>query len=486
MLRKAAKQIGVCATGLILFCIICRVTFFRTYTVHIPLDHRMMQENGANAPGPKAVIGSPEVAELAVEGIRDDRMDIRIQPMQAGEAEIHVLSPDGEDRMSYYLRVTPLGTIYDPQTSGFTGDTAVMIAVTLFWLLVSSIMLWHYFQAKGPDYYNYSTIYFAGFSLFSLVTGLLMFRVTLSHILHPQYYNMLEAYSVINGTPMRYMMLTMPAMLLFAAAMAGSNCQLLLHERLGIQNVLGLIVSLLLIAGEAVGMYFFTRNFVGSERQMHVHETIHNVYASIFVYMECMLTGSVICGITAARNQPEYDKDFIIILGCWFRKDGTLPPLLRGRVDRALSFWREQKEETGKEAVFIPSGGQGKDEPMPEGEAMRRYLIENGIPDNAIRPETKSRNTYQNMAYSKEILEETKPGGSAVFATTNYHVFRSGIWAADAGLRAEGIGGKTRWWYWPNAFMREWVGLLVKRWREELLLLFVLIAYFGTLSMVLG
>ena len=116
---------------------------------------------------------------------------------------------------------------------------------------------------------------------------------------------------------------------------------------------------------------------------------------------------------------------------------------------------------------------------------MRRYLLEQNIPERLIRPESQSRNTYQNMSFSGKIMDELKPGGKAVFATTNYHVFRSGIWAQQAGLRAEGIGGRTRWWFWPNAFMRECAGLLQRRWKQELLLLALMMAFFGVLSLVL-
>ncbi len=261
---------------------------------------------------------------------------------------------------------------------------------------------------------------------------------------------------------------------------------LLRHEKPRPRNVLGLTVSVLLLAGEALGVWLFTRDFSGSEWEGRVQNTLTNVYATVFVYFECMLAGSVICGVKAARHRPAPDKDFIIILGCWFRPDGSLPPLLRGRVDRAIEFWRQQKEQTGKEALLIPSGGRGPDEPMPEAEAMRRYLLSREIPEAAIRTEPRSRNTYENMALSKEIIDSLLPGGKTVFATTNYHVFRSGLWASLAGLRAEGIGGKTKWWFWPNAFMRECAGLLRLRWKQELLLLLLLMLFFGVLSMVLG
>ena len=75
--------------------------------------------------------------------------------------------------------------------------------------------------------------------------------------------------------------------------------------------------------------------------------------------------------------------------------------------------------------------------------------------------------------------------GKIVFTTSSYHVFRSGLWARQAGLSAEGLGSRTKWWFWPNAFMRETAGLLQKRWKQELLFLLLLIVFFGILSMIL-
>ena len=485
-MRKAAKQIGICAIALILFCVLCRLTVFRTYTAHIPIQERAEQTLRENKSMPRAEIDQADVLRLGDITLRPGSVSIPIHPNQAGEADVLLFDPQGEQIAFQVFRVGPLGTVYDPQTGGFTGDIAVLIAVTLFWFFVSAIMLWHYFQAKGPDYYAYSTIYYAGFSLFALLTGITMLLTTVQYIIHPEAYNMYSAYNTINGASKLFMMQTMPFIMLFALAMAVSNAALLRHERARVQNILGLAVSVLLIAGEALGFYLFTRDFMGSEWEGRIQSTLENVYATVFVYFECMLIGSAVCGIKAAKYRPRSDKDFVVILGCWFRKDGSLPPLLRGRVDRALSFWRQQKEQTGKEAILIPSGGQGRDEPMSEAEAMRRYLISQGVPEESIRSEAQSQNTYQNMAFSKQIIDSLNPKGKTVFATTNYHVFRSGVWANQAGLKAEGIGGKTKWWFWPNAFMRECVGLLQKRWKQEIILLILLIAFFGVLSLVLG
>ena len=90
------------------------------------------------------------------------------------------------------------------------------------------------------------------------------------------------------------------------------------------------------------------------------------------------------------------------------------------------------------------------------------------------------------MEFSGRIVRRIKPGGKVIYATTNYHVFRSGVWAGLAGLPAEGIGSSTKWWFWPNAFMREVIGLFKNRWKQELVFLILLLAFFGTLSIVLG
>ena len=126
------------------------------------------------------------------------------------------------------------------------------------------------------------------------------------------------------------------------------------------------------------------------------------------------------------------------------------------------------------------------DEPIPEAEAMRRYLLKQGIPEERILPEPRAENTFQNMAFSREIIQQVNPLGKPLFVTTNYHVFRSGVWAAEAGIPSEGIGSRTVWWFWPNAFMRETVGLLLNRWWQELLFLLMLIAFLILLSLAIG
>ena len=196
--------------------------------------------------------------------------------------------------------------------------------------------------------------------------------------------------------------------------------------------------------------------------------TLRNTIAGLFVYFEFLFFSAQFCCLYSAKRQPKFNKDFIIILGCKVKSDGTPLPLLRGRIDRAIRFYREQLEHSGKQAFFIPSGGKGDDEVISEAECMENYLIKQGIDKHLILPETKAKTTLENMRFSAQIAAENVENPQLVFSTTNYHVFRSGILSRKAGVKAAGIGAKTKWYFWPNAQVREFIGLLAHEYKRNI------------------
>ena len=197
-----------------------------------------------------------------------------------------------------------------------------------------------------------------------------------------------------------------------------------------------------------------------------------------------MLLGAIIAHAITARCEPEPNRDFIIILGCGIRKDGTPTPLLRGRIDRALTFAEKQKAQTGKEPIFITSGGQGADEVISESACMKRYMMERGVPEDRIVEEDRSTDTAENMRFSKEKIQAIDPDGRIAFSTTNYHVFRSGLYARRVKMRAIGMGAKTKWYFWPNAAVREFVGLLTEHRLKQGLIFAFLIVFYVVLTLV--
>ena len=207
---------------------------------------------------------------------------------------------------------------------------------------------------------------------------------------------------------------------------------------------------------------------------------------AIISYFYCLMLATLYCNIMAARHKPCYDKDFVIILGAKVRDDGSLTPILKARVDKAIQFAKEQKENAKKNIIYIASGGKGQDEVISEAEAMKNYLIENGVSEENIIIEDQSTNTLQNMKYSKQKINEINQDGKIIFSTTNYHVFRSGIIANNEGIDCEGIGSSTKWYFYTNALIREFLANLFSQKKQHfalitsiniMLLILVLIGY---------
>ena len=275
------------------------------------------------------------------------------------------------------------------------------------------------------------------------------------------------------------------AMAIFCALLIISNLSLIRHEGYRIQNLLGVILGVLWLWGYALNLFLEAQTY---DDTLHIYTYISNGIAVVISYFECMLFSTVVSAFLASRNQPTLDRDYVVILGCAIRRDGSLTPILKGRVDAAISFAQKQFKETGKRIKYIPSGGQGSDEIISEGEAMRRYLISNGVDEKDILPEMKSVNTLENLKLSKEILESDSQGEyNTAFATTNYHVFRGYILSKKVGLNnARGISSKTKWYFFPNAFLREMVGLIVDKWKLHILvILLIIMAFTGIYYLVL-
>ena len=191
-------------------------------------------------------------------------------------------------------------------------------------------------------------------------------------------------------------------------------------------------------------------------------------------YFYCVIIATLYCNVKAARHNPTYDKDFVIILGSKINKDGSLPPLLKGRVDRAIDFGNKQYEMTKKKIVYVPSGGKGKDEVMAEAEAIKKYLMERGVKEKQILIEDKSRSTIENMKFSKDKIDNAKKDAKISFATTNYHVFRSGVIAYNQGIDCEGMGSKTKWYFYTNALIREFVANLVQERKKHIAIILMI------------
>ena len=117
---------------------------------------------------------------------------------------------------------------------------------------------------------------------------------------------------------------------------------------------------------------------------------------------------------------------------------------------------------------------------------MKNYLVEQGIDKKNIIIENKSTNTYQNIKYSNKLIKEKIDNPKIALSTTNYHVFRAGVIASMQKINIEGIGSKTKSYYWINAFIREFVATLVTEKKKHLKVLIILMLILLVIKIILN
>ena len=175
------------------------------------------------------------------------------------------------------------------------------------------------------------------------------------------------------------------------------------------------------------------------------------------------------------------DIDFVIIHGAGLLNGEKVTPLLAGRADKARQVFDKLESPNKK---IIASGGQGPDEKISEAQAIQNYLVEQGVNPADILLEDQSTTTYENLLFSKKMMDKRKPDYKAIFVTNDYHVFRTSLYARRLGMKqAQGVGCRTAFYYWPNAFIREYIAIIIKlKWIPIVISLIWLLAAFSSYS----
>ena len=361
-----------------------------------------------------------------------------------------------------------------------TGASAVITAILIYLIALGIYFVIKFRESMKESLYKYDNI---------LYIGLISFDI---YLIYSQICALVNK-NGINGALMTsvsaaqsIVMFTAPVVFIATILVTVSNIQLIRKEGRTWRNMLGLILGVILGIGSLLPYFIWLWMFYTDVIDTHYERGfgrffemfLENTVSSYVFYLECILLGTIIIAVKAAKHIPAFDKDYIIIHGCQIRKDGTLTKLLQSRADRAIEFAKLQKEATGKDIVFVPSGGKGNDEIISEGEAIKRYLLENGISEDKIIKEDDSTSTEENVKLAMDKMRDNfgSDGYKAAFATTNYHVFRTGMLADKMGLKAEGIGSRTKAYFWINAFVREFIATVVKEKKTHIKVALILLA----------
>lgn len=163
-----------------------------------------------------------------------------------------------------------------------------------------------------------------------------------------------------------------------------------------------------------------------------------------------VITGFIIA--MASFGDPETECQYIVVLGAGV--DGMTPSLsLQSRLDAAYAYLTAHPN-----TVCIVSGGQGNGEDISEAQCMYNDLTVRGISPNRVWMEDQASNTRENLRFSLDLIESrtgTRPGELGL-VSSEYHLYRAGLFAREQGITASGIPAKTsRVHLFVNYFLRE-------------------------------
>lgn len=413
---------------------------------------------------------------VALEGfnINDGIISIGFRSLNPGKVYVSV---SGINDISLYVH--PIGIITENTYYGGCSCSEIIPLMFLLFGVITIIYLIGKYRADNAEsvyqYKNAVTVGILVFSVFFVINQIIALFSDSGFA--NQAKTLLEM-------PQIFLMYTFPVILIISVLIIISNIILIRKEGMNTRNMLGFFL------GVSVCVMVFFPYVLGEYLQRSTLIDVHNengaaLYIELFVegivsvftaYFVCVLTGTVYMASKAARLVPDFDRDYILILGCKVGRNGKVTKLLGSRAEKAAQFARMQKEKTGKNIVFVPSGGKGSDELVSEAKAISDYLIGSGFNESEILQEDKSVSTEENFRLSMEkirsVSDKENPG--IAFSTSNYHVFRAGMIAFEQGIDAQGIGAPTKRYFWINASIREFVATVFSEKKRHIVMLLTL------------
>lgn len=219
-----------------------------------------------------------------------------------------------------------------------------------------------------------------------------------------------------------------------------------------IGNFVGIVYSSLLILS---GIYLDKIvDLIGNFWHMKVGKVVLSVVLVFCVSLLSFILYSTGAMIHSVVKEPQKNST-LVVLGC--KVYGTKPSLLlRYRLDSALEYLNENPQSKA-----VLSGGQGADEDISEAQCMYEYLVENGVDKSRLFLEDKSTNTFENIKFSKAVMDGNGIDSEKVVVVTNsFHLYRGELFAKKCNINADGLGAKSNIITLPTFYVRELLGIL--------------------------
>ena len=137
---------------------------------------------------------------------------------------------------------------------------------------------------------------------------------------------------------------------------------------------------------------------------------------------------------TAAQECSSIDPQCILVLGCAVWADNEPSPMLRDRLDTAISLYK-----AGVAPKLLLSGDNSIVE-YSEPDCMLRYTLSQGVPPEDIFLDYAGFSTYESVYRSHAVFMADR----MIVVTQKYHLFRALKACKALGIEARGVASNQR------------------------------------------
>ena len=127
------------------------------------------------------------------------------------------------------------------------------------------------------------------------------------------------------------------------------------------------------------------------------------------------------------RRDDARAADAIVVLGA-AQYDGRPSPVLKARLDHAVSLWDRHLAPR-----LVLTGGMGDGDTTSEAAVGRRYAVKHGVPDSVILMETRGRTTAESVQRVAAMLDSLSRR-EVILVSDPFHMLRLSILARRFGL----------------------------------------------------
>jgi uncharacterized SAM-binding protein YcdF (DUF218 family) len=131
----------------------------------------------------------------------------------------------------------------------------------------------------------------------------------------------------------------------------------------------------------------------------------------------------------ASRQDGAEPAQAIVVLGA-AQYNGEPSPVYEARLDHAADLYDE-----GMADVIVTTGGRLEGDTTDEANVGAEYLMEQGVPESALRLEVDGRNSWESLAASARFLQD-EGIDDVILVSDPYHSFRLSQIAGEIGLDA--------------------------------------------------